>query len=236
MLAKIAGKYYLCRENFKIENRMKKNLLRAAVLGFVMLLTGNAQAQIKLGNVLGNAVKSATSDSSSSGDDLISSLTTVFSSNKQATSKNIVGTWVYAEPAIVLESDNILTSAAYKLAAGKVESKLQSYLTQCGFTPGTFTITFNEDGTFTETLKGKTMSGQWEVVDSKLQLTIATIQALSITTQLSGKNMQFVTDATKLLTMFQSLGSNSTNSSIKTISSLLKTAKGMQAGITLKKQ
>ena len=80
------------------------------------------------------------------------------------------------------------------------------------------------------------MSGQWKVVNSKLQLTIATVQTLSITTQLSGKNMQFVTDATKLLTMFKAFGSNSTNTSIKTVSSLLKSAKGMQAGITLKKQ
>lgn len=210
---------------------MKKNLFKVAVLGFAMLFSSNVQAQIKLGDVLG-----AVTNSTSSDNDLISSLTSVFSSNKQATSKNIVGTWVYAEPAIVLESDNVLSNAAYKLAANKLENKLQGYLTQCGFAPSTFKITFKEDGTFTETLKGKTMSGQWKVVNSKLQLTIATVQTLSITTQLSGKNMQFVTDATKLLTMFKAFGSNSTNSSIKTVSSLLKSAKGMQAGITLKKQ
>jgi hypothetical protein len=215
---------------------MKKNLFKVAILGIAMLFSNNAQAQFNLGDVLGSVVKSDSLDSSSSAGDLISGLTTVFSSSKQATSQNIVGTWTYAEPAIVLESDNILSNAAYKLAANKVETTLQSYLTQYGFTPNTFQITFNEDGTFSETLKGQTFSGKWNVVDSKLQLSIATVQALSVTTQMDGSNMQLVTDATKLLTMLKSLGTNSNDSSIKTVTSMLEGAKGMLVGITLKKQ
>jgi len=213
---------------------MKKILLKVAAIGLTMMFSTNVQAQFNLGDVLGT-VANSTSSGNATGD-LISSLTTVFSGSKQAKAQSIVGTWVYSEPAIVLDSEDLLSKAAYKLAANKLEQKLQSYLTNYGITPGTFTMTFNEDGTFTETLKGKTMSGQWKVVDSKLQLTIATIQAVSITTQLDGNNLQFVTDATKLLTMFKSFGANSTNSSLKTISSLLKGAKGMQAGITMKKQ
>ena len=216
-------------------NKMKKNLFRVAVLGIAMLFSNNVQAQFNMGDVLGNVVKSDSLGGSSSAGDLISGLTTVFSGSKQATSQNIVGTWTYAEPAIVLESDNILSNAAYKLAAQKVETTLQSYLTQYGFTPNTFQITFNEDGTFSETLKGKTFSGKWQVVDSKLQLSIATVQALSVTTQIDGNNMQLVTDATKLLTMLKSLGTNSNDSSIKTLTSMLEGAKGMQVGITLKK-
>ena len=165
-------------------NKMKKNLFRVAVLGIAMLFSNNVQAQFNMGDVLGNVVKSDSLGGSSSTGDLISGLTTVFTGSKQATSQNIVGTWAYAEPAIVLESDNILSNAAYKLAANKVETTLQSYLTQYGFTPNTFQITFNEDGTFSETLKGQTFSGKWNVVDSKLQLSIATVQALSVTTQM----------------------------------------------------
>ena len=217
-------------------NKMKKNLFRVAVLGITMLVSSNVQAQFNMGDVLGNVVKSDSLGGSSSTGDLISGLTTVFTGSKQATSQNIVGTWAYAEPAIVLESDNILSNAAYKLAAQKVETTLQSYLTQYGFTPNTFQITFNEDGTFSETLKGKTCSGKWQVVDSKLQLSIATVQALSVTTQMEGSNMQLVTDATKLLTMLKSLGTNSNNSNIKTVTSVLEGAKGMLVGITLKKQ
>lgn len=97
-------------------------------------------------------------------------------------------------------------------------------------------MTFNQDGTFTETLKGKTTKGKWSVKDSKLQLTVTGIRSLSITTQIDGQDMQFVTDATKLLNFFKTLGAKSTNSSVKTITNLMKNVKGMQAGITLHKQ
>lgn len=198
-----------------------------------MVFSASANAQIDLGNVV-NGVLGATNNSSAG--DLVSNLTTVFSSSKQAKTENIVGTWSYAEPAIVFMSDNLLTKAAAKIAANKLEKKLQSYLTQYGFKPSSFTITFNEDGTFTETLNGKKMSGKWKVVDSKLQLTMVGIKTVSIITQIDGKNMQCVTDATKLLNLFKSLGAKSTNSNIKTITSLMKSVNGMQAGITLKKQ
>ena len=212
---------------------MKKNVLKVTVLALAMVFSASANAQIDLGNVV-NGVLGATNNSSAG--DLVSNLTTVFSSSKQAKTENIVGTWSYAEPAIVFMSDNLLTKAAAKIAANKLEKKLQSYLTQYGFKPGSFTITFNEDGTFTETLNGKKMSGKWKVVDSKLQLTMIGIKTVSITTQIDGKNMQCVTDATKLLNLFKSLGAKSTNSNIKTITSLMKSVNGMQAGITLKKQ
>ena len=214
---------------------MKKNVLKIAAVSLALMFSAPMSAQSDLGGLLGNVLGAATGNSSS-GDDLVSTLTSIFSSDKQANKNNIIGTWNYSEPAIVFMSDNLLTKAAAKIAANKLEKKLQSYLTQYGFKPGSFTITFNEDGTFTETLNGKKMSGKWKVVDSKLQLTMIGIKTVSITTQIDGKNMQCVTDATKLLNLFKSLGAKSTNSNIKTITSLMKSVNGMQAGITLKKQ
>jgi hypothetical protein len=117
-----------------------------------------------------------------------------------------------------------------------VEGKLQEQLSKYGIKPGSFTMTFNEDGTFSETLKGKTTKGKWEVKDSKLVLSVVGLKAISITTQIDGKDLQFVTDATKLLNLFKTIGAKSNNSSIKTVASLMKSVNGMQAGITMKKQ
>jgi len=80
------------------------------------------------------------------------------------------------------------------------------------------------------------MKGKWEVKDSKLVLTLGGIKALQITTQIDGKNMMFVTDATKLLKLFKSVGAKSTNKNIQTVTSLMKNVDGMQAGVSLKKQ
>ena len=195
----------------------------------MMMFSAQVNAQT-LGNVLGSVLNNQQSG------DLVQGLTTVFSSDKQATAEKIIGTWTYTEPAIVFTSDNILAKAASKIAANKVESKLQEQLSKYGIKPGDFSMTFKEDGTFTETMKGKTTQGTWQVKDSKLILSIVGVKALTITTQIDGKDLQFVTDATKLLNLFKTLGAKSSNSSIKTVASLMKSVKGMQAGITLRKQ
>jgi hypothetical protein len=207
---------------------MKKIFCKVAALSVMMVFAVQGQAQT-LGDVL-NAI------GSQQGSNVAQGLTSVFSSSKQATAEKIVGTWNYTEPAIVFTSDNILAKAASKIAANKVEGKLQEQLSKYGIKPGSFTMTFNEDGTFTETLKGKTTKGRWEVKDSKLILSVVGVKAISISTQIDGKDLQFVTDATKLLNLFKTIGAKSSNSSIKTVASLMKSVNGMQAGITMRKQ
>lgn len=211
---------------------MKKVMLKCAALCLMLLSGVNAHAQLNLDNVL-SSVSSATSSSSK---DLVSNLTSVFSANKQASADKIVGTWSYTEPAIVFSSNNFLAGAAAKIAAGKIESNLQGYLSKYGITPGSMVMTFKEDGSFTENLKGKTVSGTWKVADNQLELTFLNAKTIPVTTQLSGSKLMFVTDATKLLTLMKFVAKNSGNSTLSTISSLMNSVKGMQAGLTLKKK
>lgn len=208
---------------------MKKNMMRILAAMLMMLAAPSVHAQdwqSVLNGVLGGGQS----------EDIVSGITSIFSSEKQANKNNIIGTWSYTEPAIMFTSDNLLTKLAAKVAANKLEDKLQSYLTQYGIKPGALVLTFNEDGTCTETLNGKTMKGKWDVKDSKLVLTLGGIKALQITTQIDGKDMMFVTDATKLLKLFKSVGAKSTNKNIQTVTSLMKNVDGMQAGVSLKKQ
>ena len=208
---------------------MKKNMMRLLAAMLLMLAAPSVHAQdwqSVLNGVLGGGQS----------EDIVSGITSIFSSDKQANKNNIIGTWSYTEPAIMFTSDNLLTKLAAKVAANKLEDKLQSYLTQYGVKPGALVLTFNEDGTCTEILNGKTMKGKWQVKDSKLVLTLGGIKALQITTQIDGKNMMFVTDATKLLKLFKSVGAKSTNKNIQTVTSLMKNVDGMQAGVSLKKQ
>jgi len=208
---------------------MKKNMMRLLAAMLLMLAAPSVYAQdwqSVLNDVLGGGQS----------EDIVSGITSIFSSDKQANKNNIIGTWSYTEPAIMFTSDNLLTKLAAKVAANKLKDKLQSYLTQYGVKPGALVLTFNEDGTCTETLNGKTMKGKWQVKDSKLVLTLGGIKALQITTQIDGKNMMFVTDATKLLKLFKSVGAKSTNKNIQTVTSLMKNVDGMQAGVSLKKQ
>ena len=210
---------------------MKERIFRIAVMAMMLTVSTTASAQFDLNGILGSVLNGTNST-----EDIVEGLTGIFNADKQATANKIVGTWSYSEPAIVFTSDNLLAKAASKIAANKVESKIQDYLTKYGLKPGELTITFNEDGTFVETLNKKSTKGKWSVQDSKLLLTVTGIKQVAITTQIDGKNMQFVTDATKLLNLFKTMGAKSTNSNIKTVTSLMKNVKGMQAGVTLRKQ
>lgn len=215
---------------------MNKFFKKVAIMAVMLMCGINANAQLDLGSILSSVVTGTTSSSSTSATDIISNLTSVFSSSKQASKNSLVGTWEYSEPAIVFTSDNILAKAASKIAANKIESKLQTTLNKYGIKQGSMAITFNEDGTFNETLAGKTLSGTWSVSNQKLSLTYGGIKSVNITTQLDGSNLQIVTDASKLLKLTKSLGAKSSNSTISTVTSLMKSVNGMQAGLTLVKK
>lgn len=221
---------------------MKNYFIKLSALLVMLVCVESAQAQFNLGNILGGVLGGKSSEKTTSEStktsDLISGLTSIFSSEKQASQKSIVGTWVYSEPAIVLSSDNFLTNAAAKLAAGKVEDKLSEVLSKYGIKAGALTITFNEDGTFTETIGTKKISGKWTITDSKLNLTFGKLasKTIPVTTQLENNKLMFVTDATKLLDFVKNIASKSSNSKIQTITSLMKSVNGMEAGLTLERK
>jgi hypothetical protein len=221
---------------------MKNYFIKLSALLVMLVCVESAQAQFNLGNILGGVLGGKSSEKTTSEStktsDLISGLTSIFSSEKQASQESIVGTWVYSEPAIVLSSDNFLTNAAAKLAAGKVEDKLSEVLSKYGIKAGALTITFNEDGTFTETIGTKKISGKWTITDSKLNLTFGKLasKTIPVTTQMENNKLMFVTDATKLLDFVKNIASKSTNSKIQTITSLMKSVNGMEAGLTLERK
>lgn len=207
---------------------MKKMFIKGAVLSLMLMVSAGVSAQIDLGSIMNST--------SSSNANMASSLTTIFSSNKQATSDKIIGTWIYSEPAIVFTSNNMLTQAASKIAAQQIERKLQAQLNNYGVKKGSMSIAFAKNGSFTEKIKGKTLTGTWKVINSKLQLTYAGLETIVITTQMNSGKLQMVTDATKLLTLFKTVANASGNANAKTIVSLMSSVKGMEAGVTLVKK
>lgn len=204
-----------------------------------------SSAKEKLSSISSSS-SSSTSSSSSSSDSsssslssLVSGITSLFSSSKTATAKKIVGTWSYSEPAIVLSSDNVLSSAAAKTAASKIESTLQTQLEKYGITEGALTLTFKSDNTFTSTLNSKTVSGTWEITDGTLNLTFSGSKTVAVETQISGSTLQIVTDADGLLSLIQGVASTaasaSSSSSLSTITSLMSKVDGMQVGLSFTK-
>ncbi|MCD8296809.1 MAG: DUF4923 family protein [Prevotella sp.] len=229
---------------------MKKILIKGSILLALLLLGSNANAQV-ISNILKKVTSSKTSttestdtenadtdsSSSSSGSSgIISSLTSIFSSLNAATEDKIIGTWVYKEPAVVLSSENTLKNIGGKIASATVEDELASQYEKLGIKEGTITMTFDEDGNFTQTISGKNLSGTYTVEDENINLKYGKLKQIVGTTQLDGNNLIIVMDATKLLSLVNLLGSLSGNSLLEGATSLLSSMDGLQVGFKLTKQ
>ncbi len=233
---------------------MKKQVFQVLSVACLLMGTTNANAQISLGSVLKKATKSVKSSnsgsdtstssestsstsSSNSSSGLLSGLTSVFSLNKVASAEDLVGTWLYTEPAVVFSSSNVLKSAGGKVASASIEKQLQTKLSAVGITPGKFSMTFDSNGNFTQTASGKTVKGTYTVNGQSVNLKYGgTAKQFVGTTQVDGNDLLIVMDATKLLSFAQTVGSLSGNTTLKTATSLAGSMDGMQCGLRLEKQ
>lgn len=202
-----------------------------------------ARAQINLGNILKNVVSGTTNSNSSSSDSsdstgsLLSSLTSIFSSSKVATKDKIIGTWVYEEPAVVMESSNALKNIGGKVVTSTIENQLEKKLEKYGFKKGLVTMTFDKSGNFTQTFKGKTLKGTYTIDNENVVLKYGgKVSQIVGTTQIDGNNLLIVMDASKLLKYVNVLGTVSQNSTLKTASSLISSMDGLQCGLKLTKE
>lgn len=147
------------------------------------------------------------------------------------------GTWIFTGSAVQLESDNILKKAAGSAISSQAQKKFDNYLKQAGIKEGNLTFTFKSDGTFDKTIgeKNKT-SGKYTVSGDKLTLTYDITGISSTTTvSVSGDEFSMLYDADKVLTGIEFIGSKVNNSTVQTITSLLKEYDGMNLGMKFKK-
>lgn len=199
---------------------------------FVFLLLtvfnyGIANAQFS--DLLNKATKAATD--ATKGNSTAQSLVGVISSKLIPNSQQIVGTWVYQEPAIMLTSSNSLKQYASSVATKSLEQKLQSYLAKVGFTKGKSSITFNADKTFVINYGTKSVKkGTYTMNNSEVILTFnGKTKPCNVVPQLDNGSLIVVMDATKFKTFMENIGAQV--SSLSTVTSALKQMDGMKIGI-----
>lgn len=203
-----------------MDKKMKANfMLRCLFMAAVMTAAaGNAGAQ-DLKSVLSGVVKNVVGD-------------------KTTTASSIIGTWTYAGPECQFESDNLLAKAGGEVAAKEVEEKIQKVYEKVGMDGCQYT--FNEDGSYSCTVKGKTSSGTYtfdsdaKTVTMKSKLGIKTMAYVTVT----GDSMSLVFKADKLMSVLKTITSaaSSVNSTASTISSIADSYDGLRLGFELKKK
>ena len=153
---------------------------------------------------------------------------------------DLKGTWTYSGTAVKFESDDLLKSTAASLAASQVEDKLDSYAANIGIKAGTFSFTFNEDKTFSATVKGKSFNGTYTVSEDYKTMSLQFGKAIGLkpftaTISATSGQLDLLFQADKLLELLGKLTSTSSNSTLKTIGSLVNQYDGMMLGLELKK-
>lgn len=202
------------------------------ILAAVALNCGIANAQ------LNNIINKATSAASSAvkGNSTMESLVGVISSKLIPNSQQIVGTWVYQEPAIMFTSSNSLKQYASSAVTKSIEQKMQSYLAKVGFTKGKSSITFNADKSFVVKYGTKSVKkGTYTLNNNEVVLTFTGKKTPSkVIPQLDNGSLIIVMDATKFKTFMENIGAQV--SQLSTVTSALKQMDGMKIGIRCTKQ
>jgi hypothetical protein len=202
--------------------KLTKSLFVAAALFLAGQVTVSAQS---LKSVLSSVASAVTSSITSS----------------TATAESLVGSWAYNAPDCQFESDNLLAKAGGEAAAKKVETKMKTVMTKVGISSSNCKFTFNSDGSYTQTIKGKTISGTYTFDSSKKAVTL-TPSTLGVSyvayVSVSGSKLSLLFKANKLLSLLQTTSglASSASTTLSTLSTLSSQYSGMLMGFEMKKQ
>lgn len=157
--------------------------------------------------------------------------------DKATTANSVIGTWTYVQPKCQFESENMLAKAGGAVAAKEVEEKMQKVFEKIGMNGCQYT--FNEDGTYSYTIKKRTIKGTYtfdnteKTITMKGKLGIKTVAHITVT----GNSMSMVFNADKLMSVLKTItgATSKINSTASTINSVAAAYDGMMLGFELKK-
>ena len=158
--------------------------------------------------------------------------------DKATTAASLVGTWDYVGPDCQLKGDDVLTNIGGEAAGEEVEEKVEAIYNKAGL--NTIQFTFNEDNTFTTTVKGKTFNGTYTFSEEDAVINLKYGKSLkstgvTATARLNGTTLELLFKADKLLDLIGKLTSATSNSTLKTIGTLAGQYDGMKLGLELQK-
>ena len=205
---------------------MKKRIMAVAVF----LTAAFTTVVILLASCMGtNGVLSGVDTTSALGN-IIGSVLGV----NRVSEANLVGTWKYTAPGCAFTSDNLLAKAGGEVAAQKIKSQLLPYYQSLGIAAGNTLFTFKEDKTFSGKLAGKAISGTYTYDPQTGAINLKTLLlSMNGYVTLTTKGISLLFESQKILSVMQTLGALSGNSTISTIGEISKNYDGVRVGFEL---
>ncbi len=229
---------------------MKKFFLPLLALMTTVLLTacgttGNGSMASSNPNMLdallgGNAGSGTanTENTASTGNFLENLLGGLLGKSAELSQDALIGTWQYNAPDCVFETENFLMKAGGEVAAAKIETQLSTHLAKIGIKKGSCSFTFNKDNTYSAVIGGRTITGNYALDAEKKVLTMTYLAGLGQMTPqvaLTGNKMSLLFESDKLLKIVSGITALSSNSAMKSLSSVAGAYDGMYIGMQLQK-
>jgi hypothetical protein len=191
--------------------------------------TQTQQAAANNSDMLGNVLSAV-----AGGSGLGNVLQSVLGLDK-VTKQNIVGTWSYSQPGCAFTSKELLAQAGGEVVASSIKEKLQPSFQKVGIKSSNTSITFNQDGTFAAKIAGKSWSGTYTFDEATYKITL---QGLLLNVNCYAKKnsdgIGLLFEASKLLTILQTMTALSGNATAKTIGDIAGSYDGLRVGFDFK--
>lgn len=227
-----------------------KKLLTALVALVCLSATAAPTPDIRdlLGGLAGAASgQNSGNDGSSTSSDMLSGalggLVQGLLGNKDLTAADIAGVYKYSQPAITFKSDNLLQKAGGAAMAAPLVNKLAPYYQKAGLENLEMTLT--PENTFQFKLKRISLSGTFnrdsttnvanQFVFSFKALGGINIGHINADVQKNGNSLIITFDASKLLSLVNTISKLSGQSTLQAAASLLNSYDGLNCGFSLTK-
>lgn len=225
---------------------MKRITLITLILA-ALITVPSASASPDLKDLLKGAASniggSGNSDTKSGGSDVLSGIQGLVEgliSKSNLTEDDLVGNFQYSAPAVAFQSSNLLQKAGGAAASGVITSKLAPYYEKVGINQ--LKATFNKDKTFQFTIKKVKLTGTFEKdTESETGDFIFKFNAggkiplghFKSHVEKVGSKLTITFDASKLITLVNTIASISGQSTLKTVASMLNSYDGLNCGFEL---
>lgn len=181
------------------------------------------------GNVLGSVLSAATN-----GQTIGNVLQSVLGLDK-LTKQSLIGTWTYSQPGCAFTSQQLLAQAGGEAVATSIKEKLLPTYQKVGINSASTQITFNENNSFTAKIAGKSFSGTYTFDETTYQVKLQGL-LLNFTcyAKKNSDGIALLFEASKLLTVLQTMTALTGNSTLQSIGELSKNYDGLRIGFDFK--
>ena len=223
---------------------MKKTILFVAAAA-IMMLTGcgtngtmNQLGTAVLTDVLTGGQTGATTTANTQ-----SAVNTVLQSvlgmtGTKVSQQGLIGTWKYSQPGCAFTSEKLLAQAGGEIVASNVKSKLQPTYQKVGISSANTQVTFNQDGTFSAKIAGKSWNGTYTYDAATCKITMSGLLLnINCYAKQNVNGIGLLFEGKKLLTMMQTMSalSGGQNATLNTICDVASSYDGLRVGFDMTK-